>query len=359
MSKKPSISGEAKGRDILKGNIIKLPKKKPDQLSLFQTFLPQEDKYSNTIEFYDAIPKYFTNKRQIADMREGPKGREIYLPTLEREFKYRDTTYSLKIKPARAEDRHGHELEYYPSEQEELVEEALRKIACDGLNGVYLAKGAGVQFTMYELRKELMKRGHGMSHSELLRSLLISRGAGLRIEKKGGEKDVILDSSIFPTVMISSWKDWKNDPKNTYCYVQFNPLVTVSIEALTYRQYDYETLMTYNHQLSRWFHKRLYHIFTHAGLLNPYNILMSTVKRDSGLLNNARITQDIKYLERTFDELKEKNIIFGFKREVRRGHRNRINDVLYTLGPAIDFISEMKKANRRAARNEGHNNENM
>ena len=191
-----------------------------------------------------------------------------------------------------------------------------------------------------------------------LRSLLICRGAGLCIEKKSGEKDVILDSSIFPTVMISSWKDWKNDPKNTYCYVQFNPLVTVSIEALTYRQYDYETLMSYNHQLSRWFHKRFYHRFTNASLLKPYNILLSTVKRDSGLLNNARITQDIKYLERTFDEMREKNIIFGFEREVRRGHRNRINDVLYTLMPAMDFISEIKKANRRAAINK-QNNENL
>ena len=358
MTKKAVISGYAQGQDIHDNKIVRLVKTQPEQLTSFQKFLPQEDKYSNTIEFYDAVPKYFTNKRQIADMREGPKDREIYLPTLEREFKYQDTIYSLKIKPARAEDRHGHELEYYPSEQEELVEEALRKIACDGLNGVYLAKGAGVQFTMYELRKELMKRGHGMSHSELLRSLLISRGAGLRIEKKGGEKDVILDSSIFPTVMISSWKDWKNDPKNTYCYVQFNPLVTVSIEALTYRQYDYETLMSYKYQLSRWFHKRFYHRFTNASLLKPYNILLSTVKRDSGLLNNARITQDIKYLERTFDEMREKNIIFGFEREVRRGQRNRINDVLYTMMPAIDFISEMKKANRRAAINE-QNNENM
>ena len=134
--------------------------------------------------------------------------------------------------------------------------------------------------------------------------------------------------------------------------------MTASIEALTYRQCDYETLMAYKYQLSRWFHKRLYHRFTNAGLLDTYNILLSTVKRDSGLLNNARITQDIKYLERTFDELREKNIIFGFEREVRRGHRNRINDVLYTLRPAMDFISEIIRANRRAARNE-HNNGNL
>jgi hypothetical protein len=348
MSKK-TIHDEARGRDIHDGKERAFAKQRPTQLSLFQTFLPEDDRYSNTIEFYDAIPKYFTNKRQMAEMREGPEGREIYLPTLDREFKYQDITYILKIKPARAEDRHGNEVEYYPSEQEETVEEALRKLACDSLNGVYLGPGAGVQFTMYELREELRKRGHAMSHDELRRSLLICRSAGLRIEKKGGEKEVLLDSSIFPTVMISSRKDWKADPKNARCYVQFNPLVTASIEALTFRQFDYETLMSYNYQLSRWLHKRLYHNFVNAGILNTYHVLLSSVKRDSGLLNNARISQDIKYLERTYEELSQKNIIYGFKKEVRRGRQNQIDDVLYTFLPSMNFISEMKKANKRAS----------
>lgn len=350
MSKK-TVSGEARGHDIHDGKERNLAKLQPAQLSLFQTFLPkdEDDKYSNTIEFYDAIPKYFTNKRQIAEMREGPEGKEVYLPTLEREFKYQDITYTLEINPARVRDKDGIIKEYYPSEQEELVEEALRKIACDRLNGLYLGNSAGVQFTMYELREELHKRGHAMSHTQLQRSLLICRSAGVRVWKKSGEREVMLDSSIFTTVMISSRKDWKADPKNTYCYAQFNPLVTASIEALTFKQFDYETLMSYNHQLSRWFHKRLYHNYVNAGLFARYSILLSTVKRDSGLLNNTRVSQDIKYLERTFEELSKKNIIYGFEKEVRRGKQNSINDVLYTLMPAMDFISEMKKANKRAS----------
>ena len=343
------IRGEAQGRDIQDGEERKFAKQQPPQLSLFQTFLPEADKYSNSIEFYDAVPKYFTNKRQMAEMREGPKGREIYLPTLEREFRHQDVTYRLEINPARVRDSDGIMREYYPSEQEEIVEEALRKIACDRLNGLYLGDSAGVQFTMYELRKELLKRGHAMSHTQLQRSLLICRGTGLHIEKTSGEKKVMMTSSIFPTVMISNRQDWIADPKKSRCYVQFNPLVTVSIEALTYRQFDYETLMSYTHQLSRWFHKRLYHNFVNAGMLNSYNILLSTVKRDSGLLNNNRTNKDILYLERTFDELKDRNIIYGFQKEVRRGKQNRIDDVLYTLMPSMDFVSEMKKANKRNA----------
>ena len=125
--------------------------------------------------------------------------------------------------------------------------------------------------------------------------------------------------------------------------------MTASIEALTYRQFDYETLMSYNHQLSRWLHKRLYHNFVNAGILNPYHILLSTVKRDSGLLNNNRTSKDIQYLERSFEEMDKKNVIFGFEKEGRRGRHNQIADVLYTLKPSINFISEMKRANKRAS----------
>jgi hypothetical protein len=48
--------------------------------------------------------------------------------------------YELTIKPARLIDKSGNEKEYYPSYQEELVEEALKKIAADRLNGVFLNK---------------------------------------------------------------------------------------------------------------------------------------------------------------------------------------------------------------------------
>jgi hypothetical protein len=50
MSKK-TIHDEARGRDIHDGKERALAKQRPTQLSLFQTFLPEDDKYSNTIEF--------------------------------------------------------------------------------------------------------------------------------------------------------------------------------------------------------------------------------------------------------------------------------------------------------------------
>ena len=347
----------AEGCDLGTGKVVTLTKSHPVQYELFQTFLPDDDKYSNTIELYDAVPKYFANKTLMASKREGPEGQEKYLPTLERAFRYTDRTtgeegvYVVEITPARVKDRNGNEKEYYPSGQEELVEEALRKIACDRLNGIYLNNAAGVQFTMYELRQELKRRGHDMRLSELIRSLTVCRRASIVIRKKGDKGEVYMDSAIFPTLIIARRKEWEENPKGTQCYVEFNPLVTRSINKLTYRQFDYVTFMQYRHQLSRWLHKRLFHNFTNADMLHPYSILLTTIVRDSGLVNSQRVNDRVKVVERALGELKDKDVIYGFEKDERRGKRNRLQDILYTLRPSHEFISEMKRANKRSYEN--------
>src|SRR2546423_14905769 len=61
MLNKPSSDlRKATGCDVGTGKVITLTKTQPIQLSLFGEFLPPEarNNYSNTIELYDAIPKY-------------------------------------------------------------------------------------------------------------------------------------------------------------------------------------------------------------------------------------------------------------------------------------------------------------
>ena len=62
---------KATGRDVGTGKVISLIKTQPAQLSLFGEFLPPEarDSYSNTIELYDAILKYFSSKKTMAELR--------------------------------------------------------------------------------------------------------------------------------------------------------------------------------------------------------------------------------------------------------------------------------------------------
>jgi len=56
-----------KGKDV-NGNTVTLERTHPRQLALFQTFLSDEDRYSNTIELYDAVPKYFSNSKLMGSV---------------------------------------------------------------------------------------------------------------------------------------------------------------------------------------------------------------------------------------------------------------------------------------------------
>ena len=196
--RRTSALPKATGRDIGTGKVMTLVKSQPPQLSLFQTFFPEQDSdhYSNTIELYDAIPKYFSSKKRVAELRKDG----IFLKSLSRRFRHKDQWYDLIVKPARIVDRHGNEKEYYPTHQEELVEEALKKIACDRLNGVFLNDTAGVQFTLYELDKELRSQGHAMKWPDLITSLEIGRSARIMVTSLNGQIDV--ESAIFPVAAL-------------------------------------------------------------------------------------------------------------------------------------------------------------
>jgi hypothetical protein len=335
---------KATGRDVGTGKVISMTVTMPDQLSLFRTFLPAEDadSYSNTIELYDAMPKYFSSKKRMAEERQGG----IFLKSLKRRFRHRDAYYDLIIKPARLIDRDGQEKEYYPSHQEELIEEALKKIACDKLNGVFLNDTAGVQFTLYELDQELKRQNHIMKWPDLITSLEVCRGAGIEVIGPGDKVEV--KSSIFPVVALVNREEWQKNPKQVRCYVQFNPLVTHCINKLAFRQFDYVTYMRLKNHLARWMYKHLSHYYIQASYDAPYTILLSTIVENSYLVNNAQNRDRMRYIDQALDELRQDaNVISHYDKQIAKGPKGKIEDVKYVLSPSLRFISEIKKANRR------------
>ena len=74
--------------------------------------------------------------------------------------------------PARILDRNGIEREYYPSQREELLEDALRKFVSQG-HGLFLDDAAGVTFTLYQLQKELQCMGHGYKIADIKDALFV------------------------------------------------------------------------------------------------------------------------------------------------------------------------------------------
>ena len=320
----------------------KIPKKLEEyqvaQLPLPFVFPKPEKQYSNTVELYDAIPKYFWGRVSSSDRIGGR-----FLNTLVREFEFRNKGFSVKITPARIEDTKGSEKDYYPGKREELVEDALRKMACDG-TGLFLDDQVGVIFRLNQLQNELKKMGHTYSITQIKNALLICQKTNIMLESADGNTTVSFQ--IFDTIGLRTWKDWLQSGNKTKCFVRFNCLVTRSIKNGTFRQLNYKECMTYKKNLARWLHKRMSHLFTQASWKNPYSILLTTIIRDSGITRYKNLKDNLYQVRSVCSEMVQKHVLSGFKEEKRYSGR-KIIDVKFVLKPGYSFIRDMVKANKR------------
>lgn len=317
------------------------------QLSLFQNFLcnteEERARLSNTIDLWDGVPKYFVSRKDMNNSR-----MDGFLPTIERDFVFRRRAFRVRIRPARLADEDGRDKEFYPSAREELVEDVLRKIAVEQNYGFYddtpPNQQSGVVFSLHMLRRELSSRGHSLSYQEVIESLDILAGCHIGIIAADGGGDY--QAPILSGLLRVSRREYREDPKARWVAF-FNPLVTQSIGALSYRQFDYQRMMSHRSQLARWLHKRLAHNYSNASLTDHYTISFSAIRRDSGLLEYKRLRDAVRKLDEAFEELKERHVLMSFTRKENRGARNAIVEVKYSLVPHPEFIGGVRAANKR------------
>lgn len=334
------------------GQIMKFPQRESFesvQLNLFQRFLSntseENDRLSNTIELWDAVPKYFVDRTEQNKLRHRT---EQTLPVLQREFEHGSKAFRVAIYPARIETDDGFR-EYYPGVREELIEDALRKIAARQDQGFFTQTRSGCIFSLHGLRKELAARGHTMSYQQVYESLSILNAAC--VDLFGADRKRMFKASILPLLAGVDRAYLDMDPKAKW-FCDFYPLVTYAMECLAYRQYDYERMMGHPSQLARWLHKRLAHNYVQASWQNPYHISFSTVQRDSGLLDydsgNARA---VKKLETACNELKNDKVLNFYTVQKKRGARGKVLDAVFELTPAPGFARNVKAANKRHSEN--------
>jgi len=325
-----------------------VPELENRQLSLFQTFLSnsdeQRDQLSNAIDLWDSVPRYSVSRQAMTKAR--IVGR--FLEKHETVFQHRGRFYTRVISPARVADFDGKDRDFYPSASEELVEDALRKIAVEQQAGFFDRPNyrSGVVFTLYSLREEMRKRGHSRSYQEIVQSLNILSHCVIDILPHG-EGEARITSACFASLAAVSRTRLKDDPDAKWS-VQFHPLVTAAIDQVTHRQYNYHLMMSHNSQLARWLHKQLVMKFTFADHFKPFEMRFSTVKRDSGLLDGyARDRAAIEALEEAFAALEERGVIATCARKDETGPRRKLLDVTFTVRPSPSFIRETKAANKR------------
>lgn len=321
------------------------------QYDLFTRFFGDARDHSNTIELWDAIPKYAVGARRQNKLRD-ENGR---LPLHEHEFEYRPSfgddkqpvRCRLSVQPASIKTDTG-QIDFYPSMDEELIEEVLKKIFTDQQYGLHTVQQgeSWVRFTLYMIRKELNERGKTRSYQEILRSLEIMTRSVTEVEIIGKGKKLLYTNPIITDLTRITRSDYLDDPHSMWC-ARLPALVSKSINDLTYRQFNYLKHFDLSTQLGFWFHKRLSHNYVNADFLHPYTILYSSIKRDSGHLYDDQTTnRHLSVIGGVLDEFVEKSILLSHESE-RRMKGRKILDVLYKLIPHPEFIKDMKASNAR------------
>lgn len=311
----------------------------PEQLAFFRLLLPEERQFSNTIELYDFIPKYVWGKVERVQGK--------FLDALEREFECRGRRYTVQISPAKIKEKNGAIRDYYPSKREELVEDALRKLASEG-QGMFLDDQVGVTFSLHQVQQELKNNGHSFSKDEIKDALMICAQANLVVtSKEDGVK--VLVSGLFSTLGLQTRDEWKKQGQKTLAFVRFNPLVTASIKNRSFRLFNYEISMAYTSTIARQLHKRLAHHYTQASVVHPYTILLTTIIRDFGLTLYDKLPNNLRDVLKALDEMKEKEVLLDYTVEkvFDDGPRNKLRDAKITLTPHPRFSSEVIQANKR------------
>ena len=306
----------------------------PEQLSLFTLLDPRkESNYSNTVELYDFLPKYVWGKSN--------RIQERFLESIERDFECRGKKYSLTVHPARVKTKSGVQKEYYLSKKEEIVEDALRKIAIFG-EAIYLDKKIGMSFSIYQLQKELKKSGHSFSRQQIVESLNIL--ANTKIVLTCHDDDQVWTFSPIETL------GFKGINEETHTFVRFSALVTKSIDENTFRLYDYQKVMSYKNVIARQLHKRISHHFTQANFAQSYDIMLTTLLRDFGLKPAASLHSNLEDVKEALEEMKSLGTIMSYsigEPTLDAERRNKLLNVKFSISPSVQFLNEIRKGNEK------------
>lgn len=323
----------------------------PVQLTLFSLLDGGDENYSQTIEFYDFIPKYVVGNVE----KHRIEGK--FLEPVKRQFECRGKSYGLTLLPARVEISDGEFKDYFMGVREEIVEDALRKLAVEG-KGVMLDDELGLAFTIYEIEKELAETGHTYSYSQIVNALKILATATIHISaeseqslpetgkstKNGKKKDL-----FFHPIETLAFESADETPT----FVRFSPLVTKSIREHSFRMINYKQSMRLKSYVSRSLFKRLSHHFTQAEITKPYGILLSTIIRDFGLTMQSRLKNNLENVEDALKELRETDSILAYKIEkiydVKK--KNKLIDAKITITPSFSFSGDAKRFNAKTKKN--------
>ncbi|GAA6168460.1 hypothetical protein [Sessilibacter corallicola] len=312
------------------------------QYDLFSHFVTNNDSaISNTIEFWECIPKYFLTPAQIKKVTPEMGQPDPYKWSYQLEGK----SYTIIIQPAMLEEDDGSFKAYFPGATEELVEEALKKILSNQHFGIHdpNLRETWVRFTLSMIYRELKAKGRSRNRIQIKRAINIMARCVLTLYQ--GKKE-IWSGSILQDLVTVDREEYLEDTQ-AYHQARLPLFVSHAIDRIEARQFNYERLMKCDKQLSRWIYKRLIHRYIQADYCNHYHFMYSDLK-NSGLLMQSEETSNRKKVHAALEELKQNGVLNFFEvTNVKSKSGKSVCDVKYTISPSGDFIAEQKAANKR------------
>lgn len=334
---------------IMKDNnkIVKTPPAKEIksvQYSLFGSFIANDTKdISNTIELWESIPKYFFSPQMMKKLRTEAGLANPY----SWEYQSNHRNFKVVIQSASIKQPDDSYLSVFPSITEELIEEALKKIFAEQ-NGIHDPANAEswVKFSLSGLHRELKERNRERNFAQIKRSIEIMSKCIISVYCDGQE---VYSGTILSDLLPVKRKDYLADSDSTWI-ARLPLFVSLGINQLSYRQFNYGRIMRCDEQLSRWLYKRLINRFTQAGNDNNYHINFSEVEQSSGLLQMGSAQVKREKMLSCLRELQEVGVLTKFEtKETKKG--KKIIEIKYSLYASEEFIAEQKAANKRGKEN--------
>lgn len=304
------------------------------QLSLFTLLEDDRDDYSHTIELYDFMPKFVFGK---PDRISGK-----FLETVERDFVCRKNNYRLRMTPARIKDANGVERDTFPGKREEMIEDALRKMAADGRNAkaVYLNGQLSVVFSRFALQKELEEHGHSYDYRQIEEAIITLFSVSIEVTREYEDLTV-----AFHPIEAYGFKGREGE---SVTFVKFSPLVTESIQKNAFRLINYQQLMSYKTTIARHLHKRMSHNFSQAAKDEVYHISTNTIYRDFGLKKLSNLGLQVIEVKKALEELIAAQVVLSYemKEIFDTKKKNKKIDCVFLIKHHQSFIDEAINSNK-------------
>lgn len=306
----------------------------PRQLSLFELLAADREEYSHAIKLYGIIPTKVYGKVERVQGQ--------YLPSIERVFVHDKKNYYLKVTPARIEDSEGKDRDAYMGKREELVEDALLKMAADGrrARSVYLDNQFTVVFSRGALQEELKEQGHSYSYPQIEQAIEILFKSSVELREEGKA-----DADNFHPIEAYGFRGRNGEE---YTYVKFSPQVTAAIESNNFRLVNYKKLMAYSSTIARLLHKRMAHNYVYADGEKTYHFSVNSIYRDFGLNKDMLLKHKLAEVKEAMTELVESKVVahFDINAVYDSGRKNKLADHVFEITPHAEFIADVIKANK-------------